>query len=82
MNHLHYLRLRRRLSQKALADLLKIHPTTLCRIEGGWLSRCPAGVEERLKAVFGAQWSFDALMESVPNLAEARPDTDTTGSEQ
>jgi transcriptional regulator with XRE-family HTH domain len=70
MNQLQFLRLRRGLTQKTLAELLKIHPVTFCRIERGWLAKLPVGLEGRLRAIFGDEWTFAKLMEDVPDLAE------------
>lgn len=68
MNHLNYLRLQRGLSQRDLASLLKIHPATMNRIERGWVAKPPEGLEGRLQAVFGKEWTFERLMERVPEL--------------
>jgi len=68
MNHLQYLRQTRGLSQRDLSRLLDCHPTTVNRIERGWFAKPPAGLEDRLQAVFGKEWTFKKLMESVPDL--------------
>jgi len=68
MNYLMYLRLRRGLSQKDLAELLKIHPVVMCKVERGWFTRPPKALEERLQAVFGREWTFSRLMEAVPDI--------------
>ncbi len=68
MNHLMFLRLQKGLSQKALADLLKINPVTMCRIERGWYAKAPKELEKRFQTIFGVKWSFDRLMESVPDI--------------
>jgi DNA-binding XRE family transcriptional regulator len=68
MNQLQFLRRRRGLTQKAMADLVKIHPVTYCRIERGWLAKPPAELEDKLRAIFGPEWTFARLMEPVPDL--------------
>jgi len=40
----------------------------MCRVENGWYAKPPAGLEERVQAVFGKEWTFKKLMESVPDL--------------
>jgi DNA-binding XRE family transcriptional regulator len=68
MNQLQFLRRRRGLTQKGMADLIKIHHVTYCRIERGWLAKPPAELEDRLRAVFGPEWTFARLMEPVHDL--------------
>jgi transcriptional regulator with XRE-family HTH domain len=74
MNYLMFLRLRRGLSQKDLAELMKINPVTMCRLERGWYAKPPADIEVRLKAIFGQEWTFDRLMRPVPDFASNSPD--------
>ena len=68
MNYLHFLRCQRGLTQKNLAELLKLNAVTVCRIERGWYAKPPSGYEERLQAIFGREWTFQRLMEPVPDL--------------
>jgi DNA-binding XRE family transcriptional regulator len=68
MNHLMFLRLKKDLSQKALAELLKINPVTMCRIERGWYAKPPVELEHRLQIIFGKEWTFERLMEPVPDI--------------
>ena len=72
MNHLQFSRLKSDESQGALAGKLGIHPTLLSRLERGWFTRPPAGLEDRLKEAFGAEWTFSRLMEPVPDLHPKR----------
>ena len=74
MNYWTFLRLQKGLTQRELAKLLIINPVTACRIERGWYAKPPEGLEERLQAIFGSEWSFARLMESVPDLGAVRPD--------
>ncbi|MGO9118502.1 MAG: helix-turn-helix domain-containing protein [Desulfomonilaceae bacterium] len=71
MTYLQFLRLQKGITQKALAEALGVSPTALCRVERGWLARCPMELEEKLTAFFGPEWSFQKLMETPP---EPRPD--------
>jgi DNA-binding XRE family transcriptional regulator len=74
MNKFKMLRLTRGLSQKQLADFLGIHEVTLCRIERGWYSRPPTGLEDKLRQFFGPEWTFARLMEPVKDLASSGSD--------
>ena len=71
MNHLKWLRLCRKLSQRELAAQLGIHEATYCRVERGWLTRPPADLETRLQNVFGSQWTWERLMaDAVPPVPD------------
>lgn len=66
MNNFGLLRRTMNISQEALAAKLSIHPAVVSRLERGWYTRCPgAGLDKRLKRVFGSEWTFEALMEPV-----------------
>ncbi len=67
MTTLRCLRLCRGWSQEELAARLGVHPVTLSRLENGWLARPPAGIEDRLREVFGPEWTFEALMRAAPS---------------
>jgi transcriptional regulator with XRE-family HTH domain len=72
MNNLKALRLHRELSQDEICRKLGINVVTYNRIERGWFTRAPAGVEEALKRFLGEEWTFCKLMEKPP---APRPDT-------
>jgi transcriptional regulator with XRE-family HTH domain len=74
MNNLQLLRLQKKLSQRDLAKILKLHPSTINRVERGWFAKPPDGLEKRLQAVFGKEWTFARLMEPVPDLMVKGPD--------
>jgi transcriptional regulator with XRE-family HTH domain len=75
MTTLQLLRLKRNLSQQALARALGVHQSVVSRLEQGWFRRAPNGVEEGLKKIFGREWTFDPLMrepdEPEPSASEA-----------
>ena len=66
MTKLRLLRMQAGLSQRGLAEMLEVHQVTVDRIEGGWLTRPPKGVDQKLSEVFGDEWTWEALMEDVP----------------
>ncbi len=76
MNHFRYLRIAKGLTQRDLAKRLGVHETALSRMENGWIARINPTVERRIKRIFGSQWSFDRLMERVPDLSIQAPDAD------
>jgi transcriptional regulator with XRE-family HTH domain len=80
MNYMKFLRLSRCWSQSFLAKMLGIHEGTYSRIENGWLTRPPKGLDERLEAVFGKQWTFERLMQPVPDLTEPPAESTETRS--
>lgn len=65
MNNLQFLRMKKWMSQRQLADLIGLHSTILNRIERGWLAKINPDMEARLQEVFGSQWTFERLMEPV-----------------
>lgn len=81
MNWLQYLRIQRRLSQKQLAKHIGVNPDFLCRVERGWFSKPPSGIDSKLRAFFGPEWAFARLMEQVPDLTQSgRDGIDRTAS--
>lgn len=66
MTNLRCLRLCRGWSQEKLAGLLGIHMVTLSRLENGWFARPPAGIEDRLREVFGSRWTWQQIMKQAP----------------
>lgn len=74
MNYLRLLRETAGMTQKQLAERSGIDPCTLNRIERGWFTKPPRGVEERLKRVFGDQWNFQRLMQRVSLDMDAAAD--------
>jgi hypothetical protein len=39
-------------------------------MERGWFARPPKNCEPKLKEFFGEEWTFEKLMEQVPDLTE------------
>ncbi len=68
MNYFTYQRIKRGWSQKDLAEKLNLNPVTVCRVENGWYAKAPKGLNSALRKVFGKEWSFDLLMQPVPDL--------------
>jgi len=72
MTNLQLLRMKQGLSQRELADRLKIPRECLNRCERGWFAKPPRGVEKALRNFFGPDWTFARLMEEPP---EPRPES-------
>ena len=68
MNQLVFLRMQRQMTQRQLAARLGISNSLLCRMERGWFTRAPNGVEAGLQQIFGQNWTFERLMRPVPDL--------------
>jgi len=82
MTYFKLLRMQRRLTQKQLATILKCHPNILSRIECGWLSKPPRGLEERLSRFFGDEWGWAELMAEVPDPTAERTAGGQTGADR
>lgn len=82
MTHLRLLRMKRGLTQKHMAKLLGIHPTVMNRVEQGWFAKCPAGLEQTLKAFFGPEWGFAELMHEVHDTGMERPESSVRRAEE
>jgi transcriptional regulator with XRE-family HTH domain len=81
MTFLKYLRLQRGWTQSQLAERLSIHSSLLSRLEGGWFTRPPTGLNTRLQEVFGSQWTFDRLMQSMPAIVDPPVESEQRQSE-
>lgn len=81
MNWLQYLRIQRGLNQKQLAEHIGVNPDFLCRVERGWFSKPPSRIDAKLRAFFGPEWTFDRLMEPVPDITpDGRGPASATGA--
>jgi hypothetical protein len=70
MNWFQSLRFQRQVSQRSLAKKLQINPSVVPRLEGGWFARCPGkDLDARLQAFLGPKWTFEKLMDKIPDLA-------------
>jgi len=67
MTYLAYLRMKRGLKQHELARAFGIHPALFNKIERGWYRKPPRGFEDRCRAFFGPEWTFDRLMAEPPD---------------
>lgn len=71
MNHLEFLRRERGISQRELAAIIGVNQSILSRCERGWWTKPPKGLEGKLQAYFGKQWTFDKLMQPVSDATPA-----------
>lgn len=69
MNNLKLLRQTHGLSQKDLAMKLRIRVVDLSRLENNWYRRMPKQIENRLKELFGPNWTAEALLQEVAKPA-------------
>ncbi len=81
MRNLQLLRKQHHMSQKNLAKKLGIAVVDLSRLENGWYARAPKRVDKMLKTIFGANWTFETLMQEAalpipPGQMEAPGDSD------
>ena len=74
MNFFHFLRVKAGLSQRALAQKTGANHTIISRLEQGWFARCPEGLESKFQEIFGKDWTFKRLMQSVPDIAADESD--------
>lgn len=65
MNTLALLRHKKGFTQEALAKTVGLSRQDLNRLENGWLMKVRPDVESRLRRVFGAQWTLEALLQDV-----------------
>lgn len=80
MTNLQLLRISRDMTQHELAEKLGITAWLISRMERRWLTRAPAGVEERLLDFFGEGWNFHALMQEPPEpVANSGDDQPASG---
>ncbi len=70
MNYLLFMRLQRQISQRDLAMKLGVQQSVLSKLENGWLTRAPGNLERKLKRFFGPEWTFQRLMERVPDITQ------------
>jgi len=66
MNNLKVLRMQQGITQKEMASRLGVHLVTYGRVEGGWFTRPPADLEEKLRKELGVEWTFAELMKPAP----------------
>jgi transcriptional regulator with XRE-family HTH domain len=84
MRNLQLLRMNAGLSQTALGRKVKTTRTEISKLENGWYTRIPDRIYQALQAVFGTDWTREALMQEVaaptPLTSEEAPG-DSPGDE-
>jgi transcriptional regulator with XRE-family HTH domain len=65
MRNLQLLRMNAGLSQTGLGQKVKTTRTEISKLENGWYTRIPDRIYQGLQAVFGAEWTREALMREV-----------------
>lgn len=66
MTNLQRLRTARGISQAQMAKTLGITRVELSKLENRWYSKAPKRIQSELHKLFGADWTFEALMMEAP----------------
>lgn len=66
MTNLQLLRMASGISQTQMAKTLGITRVELSKLENRWYSKASGRVQSELNKLFGADWTFDALMNEAP----------------